>query len=411
MITATRNLYRQAYSGLTHRIWLLGIVMLINRSGTMVLAFMTLYSRHLGFTIQQGGLIVAIYGIGAVTGALIGGKLSDKFGFYYMQFTALFCGGILFIVLGQMNSYVSICICTFILSMVNESFRPANASAIAHYSTPQNRTQSFSLVRLAINLGWGIGSALGGFLASINYHLLFWVDGFTNISAAILLLIILPKVTLDQQQNISSEKRKPATRNSYFADKTFLYFLFFQVLFAICFFQLFTTVPLFFKEHLHLNEFWIGVVMAANGLLIAIFEMIIVFKLEGRRPYLVLMRYGTILLGFAFLVLNLPLHNGLLVALFAMLVISVAEMISMPFMNSYYISRSTEQTRGQYAGMYTMAWSTAQVIGSSSGSFIAFKFGFFNLWVLVCSICFAAAGGYYWLQKKVNVKPVKNFGG
>ena len=410
MITATRNLYRQAYSGLTHRIWLLGIVMLINRSGTMVLAFMTLYSRHLGFTIQQGGWIVAIYGIGAVAGALIGGKLSDRFGFYYMQFAALFCGGILFIVLGQMNSYVSICICTFILSMVNESFRPANASAIAHYSTPQNRTQSFSLVRLAINLGWGIGSALGGFLASINYHLLFWVDGFTNISAAILLLIILPKVTLHQQQNISEEKSPPPKKNSYFADKTFLYFLFFQVLFAICFFQLFTTVPLFFKEHLHLNEFWIGVVMAANGLLIAIFEMIIVFKLEGRRPYLVLMRYGTILLGCAFLALNIPLHNGLLVALFAMLVISVAEMISMPFMNSYYISRSTEQTRGQYAGMYTMAWSAAQVIGSSSGSFIAFKFGFFNLWFLVCSICIAAAGGYYWLQKKVNVKSVKNFG-
>ena len=225
MITATRNLYRQAYSGLTHRIWLLGIVMLINRSGTMVLAFMTLYSRHLGFTIQQGGWIVAIYGIGAVAGALIGGKLSDRFGFYYMQFAALFCGGILFIVLGQMNSYVSICICTFILSMVNESFRPANASAIAHYSTPQNRTQSFSLVRLAINLGWGIGSALGGFLASINYHLLFWVDGFTNISAAILLLIILPKVTLHQQQNISEEKNSPPKKNSYFADKTFLYFL------------------------------------------------------------------------------------------------------------------------------------------------------------------------------------------
>ncbi len=409
MITATRQLYRQAYTGLTHKIWLLSIVMLINRSGTMVLAFMTLYCRHLGFNIQQGGWVVAIYGVGAVTGALIGGKLSDKFGFYYMQFAALFTGGILFIVLGQMNTYLSICICTFVLSMVNESFRPANASAIAHYSTAQNRTQSFSLVRLAINLGWGIGSALGGFLASINYKLLFWVDGCTNMVAALLLLIILPRVTLAQQQNTGTGKTKPVKKNSYFADKTFLYFLLFQVLFAVCFFQLFTTVPLFFKAHLHLNEFWIGVVMAANGFLIAVFEMVLVFKLEGRRPYLVLMRYGTLLMGCAFLTLNLPLHNGLLVALFAMLVISVAEMISMPFMNSYYISRSTEHTRGQYAGMYTMAWSVAQVIGSSTGSFIAFKLGFFNLWFLVCSICLAAAGGYYWLQKKGSIKTAENF--
>ena len=148
MITRTVNLYKNAYSGLTERIWLLSIVMLINRAGTMVLAFMTLYISHLGFTIKEGGLVVAIYGLGSVTGALIGGKISDRFGFYYTQFCALLFGGIMFIVLGQMRTYFSICVCTFILSMVNESFRPANASAIAHYSTAQNRTQSFSLIRL-----------------------------------------------------------------------------------------------------------------------------------------------------------------------------------------------------------------------------------------------------------------------
>ena len=131
MINATINLYKQAYSGLTKNIWLLSAVILINRSGTMVLAFLTLYSKHLGFSIAQGGWVVAIYGLGSVVGAYVGGKLSDNFGFYRMQFVALFSGGIMFIVLGQMSSYVSICICTFVLSLVNESFRPANATAIA----------------------------------------------------------------------------------------------------------------------------------------------------------------------------------------------------------------------------------------------------------------------------------------
>ena len=185
MVSATIQLYKNAYDGLSRRIWLLGIVMLINRSGTMVLAFMTLYCKSIGFTTKQGGFVVAIYGIGSVAGAFLGGKITDKFGFYYTQFTALLLGGIMFIVLGQMRSYEAICICTFFLSMVNESFRPANAAAIAHYSTPKNRTQAFSLVRLAINIGWGIGVAVGGLLASINYHLLFWTDGFTNIAAAL----------------------------------------------------------------------------------------------------------------------------------------------------------------------------------------------------------------------------------
>ena len=402
MITRTVNLYKNAYSGLTERIWLLSIVMLINRAGTMVLAFMTLYISHLGFTIKEGGLVVAIYGLGSVTGALIGGKISDRFGFYYTQFCALLLGGIMFIVLGQMRTYFSICVCTFILSMVNESFRPANASAIAHYSTAQNRTQSFSLIRLAINLGWGIGSALGGFLASINYHLLFLVDGCTNITAAFMLLFILPKVTKEQQQKPAVAAVNPEKKSSPYRDKSFLYFLLLTVIFAACFFQFFTTIPLFFKDGLHLSEFKIGLIMAANGLLIAAFEMVLVFKLEGRKPYPVLMSYGCFFMALSFLILNLPLANGFFVALTAMLVITVGEMVSMPFMNSFYIARSNELTRGGYAGMYTMAWSAAQVIGSSGGAYLAYKFGFFNLWFLVAVLCVIAGFGYFKLNAKTS---------
>ncbi|MBS1743363.1 MAG: MFS transporter [Bacteroidetes bacterium] len=400
LINSTAQLYQQAYSGLTRRIWLLSIVMLINRCGTMVLAFMTLYCSHRGYSIEQGGLVVGIYGVGAVTGAFIGGKISDTFGFYYTQFFALFFGGVLFIVLGQMNSFLSICICTFFLSTVNESFRPANATAIAHYSTAENRTQSFSLVRLAINLGFSAGTAIGGILASIDYKFLFWTDGFTSVTASFCLLLLLPKVSLKQQHAISHKAATASEALSPYRNKKFLYFLFFQVLFAVCFFQLFTTVPLFFKKQLQLNEFWIGVVMAFNGVIIALVEMVLVFKLEGKSPYLVLIRYGTILMGLSFLLLNMPFENGLLVALISMTVLTIAEMISMPFMNSYYISLSAEQSRGQYAGLYTMAWSIAQFAGSTSGSGIAGRFGFYNLWLIVFGFCMFTAAGYYWLQKK-----------
>lgn len=400
MISATVNLYRNAYTGLNRRMWLLAVVMLINRSGTMVLPFMTLYSKHIGYSTQQGGWVVAIYGIGSLIGAFLGGRISDRFGFYYTQFFSLLCGGFLFITLGQMNTYFSICVCTFFLSMVNEAFRPANSTAIAHYSTAQNRTQAFSIVRLAINLGWGVGGALGGFLASINYHLLFWVDGFTNITASFLLLWLLPKVSLAQQQQ--KPKSIPVVRKavSAYKDKNFLYFICLQILFAICFFQLFTTIPLYFKEELQLNEFWIGAAMSMNGLVIALFEMVIVFKLEGRRPYLTLMTYGSIFMAISFFILNLPLASGFLIAFLSTIVITFAEMIAMPFMNSWYISRSTEGNRGQYAALYTMAWSAAQVIGSSSGTQVAHSLGFHNLWWIIGGICVVNAAGYSWLKTK-----------
>ena len=394
MLNATVNLYKNAYTGVNRRMWLLAVVMFINRIGTMVLPFMTLYCKQIGYTTKQAGFVVAIYGIGSLIGAFIGGKISDKFGFYYTQFFALLCGGILFIILGQMNTYLSICVCTFFLSMVNESFRPANATAIAHYSTAQNRTQAFSIVRLAINLGWGVGGALGGLLASINYHLLFWVDGITNIGAAFLLLWLLPNVSLAEQQNLTKTtvikvKVKPA-----YADKTFMYFIGLQILFAICFFQLFTTIPLYFKEGLKINEFWIGVIMAMNGMLIALFEMVIVFRLEGTKPYLRLMAYGTSIMAVSFFVLNIPFIHGFTIAAISTLMLTLAEMVAMPFMNSFYISRSNEGNRGQYAAYYTMAWSAAQVIGSTSGTQIAYAIGFNNLWWIIGGICLLTAFGY-----------------
>ena len=404
LFAKSRALYIDAFRGLSPQIWLLSVVMLINRCGTMVLAFMTLYCISLGYSLKEGGIVVGIYGLGSVTGALLGGKLTDKFGFYSIQFLALFCGGILFLVLGQMHDYGLICLFTFILAMVNETFRPANSTAIAHYSKLENRTQSVALVRLAINLGWGVGIALGGFLAATNYSLLFWVDGFTNIVAGIALVILLPKVSLFTQKDPGPVQGEVPAISSPYKDKPFLFFLLFQLLFAICFFQLFTTIPVFFKEGLKLSEFTIGAVMAINGVLIAVFEMVIVFKLEKRKPYLVLMSYGSVLMALSFFMLMLPTAWGIYIAIIAMLVVTCAEMIAMPFMNSYYLARTTQVNRGRYAGLYTMTWSLAQMAGSVSGTFVAEKLGFVGLWFLVGILSACAAIGYFGLYRKTEFK-------
>ncbi|MFN8251533.1 MAG: MFS transporter [Ferruginibacter sp.] len=400
MIAPVINTYKNAYSGLNPRMWMLSLVMLINRSGTMVLPFMTLYCNHRGYSEVQGGIAVACYGVGSLAGAFLGGKLSDRFGFYYLQFLSLFFGGIMFIILGYMNSFPSICGVVFLSSMVNEAFRPANSSAIAYYSTPQNRTQSFSLNRLAINMGWGVGSALAGILSEISFNLLFWVDGLTNIASAVMLLLILPKVTIAQQHHGQAHQNKTAAEDSPIKDRMFTGFVGLTTLFAFCFFQLFTTVPLYFKEGLHLSKPVIGIIMAMNGVLIALFEMVVVFRIEGKRPYLRLMMYGTLLMALSFISLNIPLANTIWVAAIAMLVVTVAEIAAMPFMNTWYIARTKPSNRGQYAAMYTMAWGVAQVAGSLSGTSIVHALGFQNLWWIIGGICCITAWGYHYLYNK-----------
>src|SRR5215510_2378406 len=111
MLTATLQLYKNAYTGLSRRTWYLSLVMLINRSGTMVVPFMTMYcTQSLHFSITQAGFVMGLFGLGAIVGAMIGGRITDRFGFYPLQVGALLFGGIMFIVTGYLHTYLSLCI-------------------------------------------------------------------------------------------------------------------------------------------------------------------------------------------------------------------------------------------------------------------------------------------------------------
>jgi len=398
MLIATAKTYRNAYSGLSKQTWLLSLIMLINRSGTMVVPFMTLYltSPEMGYSIGEAGVVFGLFGAGAFCGAWLGGRLTDKIGFYPVQLFALIAGGILFMLLGQMKTYPLICTFTFLLSFVNESFRPANSTAIAFYSKPENRTRSYALNRLAINLGWAVGSGLGGFLADINYELLFWVDGFTNIGAAILLWLLLKPVnhTPPPKQKIDD----PLIQSAY-KDKTYLWFAFITMLFACCFFQLFNNLPVYFNKELNFSKPFIGLLMAANGIIIVLVEMVLIYKLEGKRNNMIYITLGVFLVGVSFLLLNIP-GASVAVAVSMILLVTFGEILSMPFMNSYWIARTQPSNRGQYAALYTMAWSAAQTLGPMGGAQLAEYSGFNVLWWTVGGLSILASIAFWKLHLK-----------
>ena len=389
MIGSTINTYRNAYSGLSRETWLLSLIMLINRSGTMVVPFMTLYltSEEMGFSVRQAGIVFGLFGAGAFCGAWFGGRLTDRIGFYPVQIITLLGGGLLFIVLGQMKTYPLICLFTFLLSFVNEAFRPANSTAIAFYSKEENRTRSYALNRLAINLGWAVGSALGGLIAHINYELLFWVDGFTNLFAGVLIAFVLKPAR--EKQGLKTGIDDPLVRSAY-RDKTYLVFAVVTMLFASCFFQIFTNLPVFFKKEMNFSEPFIGLLMAINGLIIAGLEMVLVYKLEPRKKNLFYIALGVMLIGVAFICFNIP-GGGPLLALLLIIMITFGEILSMPFMNSYWITRTHPSNRGQYAALYTMSWSAAQTVGPMLGAQIAQGAGFQALWWVVGGVCITAA--------------------
>ncbi|RYU97638.1 MDR family MFS transporter [Emticicia agri] len=392
------SLFRNAFGGLSRQVWLLAIVMFINRSGTMVIAFLTVYlTQNLHFSVQEAGIVMTLFGVGSIFGTWMGGKLTDKIGYYPVQFWSLFLGGIMFIVMVHTHNFYFLCIYAFLLSAFGEAYRPANSASIADFSTPETFTRSVSLIRLAINVGWSIGPAIGGFLAARDYDLLFWADGLTNVGAGIFVWIFLrstKKVKEVVTTEVVIDKKDSALR-----DRTYMIFIVLASLYAIAFSQLFTIGPLFYKQACQLTEVQIGYLLGLNGLVVALFEMIFIYKIEGRFKRLWLISFGAFLVIPNYIIF-LFTHNYLWLIV-GILFATFSEMFAMPFMNAFSIERAKPHNRGQYSALYAMSWSIAQISAPLIGTQTIAMFGFDALWYILGALGLVATLGFGALGKKL----------
>ena len=396
MIANAAKYYINTYKGLSKEIWLLAFVNLVNRCGTMVGAFLMIYlTSQIGCTLTQAGSVIAFFGIGAIFGSLLGGKLTDKIGFYKVQLATLILGGCIFIVLGQLRTYYSISICVFILGSINEAFRPANSAAMAKYSTEENRMRSFSLMRLSFNLGWAVGGGLGGLIASYSYQYLFWIDAITNMIAALLIYLLLPPVVVKDAVN---KFENVLVKVSAYKDKVFISFVLVSLLYIMSFFQMLSNLTTYFKNEVLLSERSIGILMMWNGILIVLIEMSLVYYLERNWSKRKAVIFGVSLHIIAYAILVVFKVN-FLVAFISMTFITLSEIFAFSVLVSFWMTRADETNRGQYAGIWTMTWAIAQSSGSFLGSAVAQHFGFNMLWCIVILFCATAIFFYSKLIK------------
>lgn len=379
----------------------------------MVIPFLTIYlTTHLGFTLEQAGWAMTAFGVGSVAGSILGGKLTDKIGFYEVQFWTLFLSGILFMLLQFMKTPLEVYLMILFLSTIAEAYRPASMTSVAAYSEPENRTRSFSLLRLAINLGWAAGPALGGWLAmKYGYFAMFYVDGLTCIAAALVLRILLApnKVGLVNRESERVAEVK-SVDGSPWKDRQFLIFLFITLVGAVVFMQFLSTLPVFYKQELSLTEGQIGMLMAYNGLMIFVLEMPIVYLAERRYNHLNTIIFGTLLYSVSYMVLNVGGLVPLAVAFVSMTAITFGEILNMPFTNSYAMSKAPAKLRGQYMGLFTMAFSLAHILAPTVGMQIAARWGFGTLWWFLSGISILSIPGLLYLKKAERAIPSSSVG-
>ena len=386
-----RNPWR-GVGGLPAPVWIVFATTLVNRAGTMVVPFMVLYvTRHLGVRLALAGLALTVYGIGGLVSGPIAGRLCDRLGPFSVLRGSLVMSGAILLLFPLASTFGTFLVITFLWSLVAESVRPATLAALTSFVRPEQRKAAVAVNRLAINLGMSIGPAVGGFLATVSFPLLFVADGVSALVAGLLLSALLtmrPLAPLELRRD-DSVVRERGREAGVLRDSRAVVFLTGVFLMAVVFYQHEGAMPLFLVRDLHYRESFYGILFAVNTLLIVVLEVPLNLAMEAwsHRWTLVL---GAVLFAIGFGSMAV-LHSvpGLLAAA---VVWTFGEMIAMPASGAYAADIAPPGRAGQYAGAYASAFSLAILVGPWAGTIALERFGGTVLWWGVLVVGLVGAG-------------------
>lgn len=375
----------------------------------MVMPFMTKYLHEsFDFSLTEIGWMMACIGFGSLFGSWIGGKFTDKIGFYTIMLVSLFLTGFGLIAILFLYDFAEICIGLFLITTFADMYKPAMYVAVSNFSTKHNRTRALTLVRLAVNLGIVSGPVIAGLLITRNnYDYLFWIDGLTCVlSISIFMLLIDESKFYKARKRIQMKNKTIATNyKSVGNDKNFIIFLLASFLTAFLFFQLFTTIPLYNTEKLNLDQFEIGLLLALNGLVIFLFEMPLIGYLERKGS----LATKIILLGSVFMASGffcLIFTKSIVGLVTSIILITIGQVLLFSFSNTFAFNRAIKGHEGRYMAMYAMSFSAAQILSPKISFSIIESFSYFSNWLLMGGIGLVGISLYYKLDKNIKFESI-----
>src|SRR5918999_1031596 len=214
-------------------------------------------------------LFAGTFGFGGLIAQIVGGLLADRIGRRNAIALSMFSSGALTLALWQARSLALIVLLMFAIGTMAELHRPAASALIADLLPSEQRVTAFTLFRLAINVGWASGLALGGFLAERSFDLVFVGDAATSIAFGAISLAALPHGTRTKRHE---ETHLASARASILADRGFLLFLAAVLVTGAVYSQNVSTLPLHIREA-GFSPSTYGLLQSLNGVIVVLFEL------------------------------------------------------------------------------------------------------------------------------------------
>jgi MFS family permease len=374
--------------------WFIFAGTFINRCGTLVMPFITLYMTRHGFTIHQAGTALLAYGVGNLLASFIGGQLADSCGRKHTMMLSFFSTAGVMMAFPHAESLTAIYALMALAGLTGEIYRPAVNALIADLIPEQERLTAYAANRTALNAGWAFGPAIGGFITIYNWDWLFYADGITTAIFGVIAWQALPPGNRTPKAERSNQK----VYGQIFCNGPFMLFWSACFLLAIPFMQLNAAFSLHVTDAGYPD--WVyGLVNSLNGVLIVLIELPLTSITRRYRPRFVI-ALGFFLMGIG--IMYTAWADSIPKFCFMMTVFTLGEIISLPIVMTHLSRIIPEHARGRYMGVFGMNWAFAVLVGPKLGLHM-YSIDPFTWWI-IAGIC-GMAGGLLVLKQPDHYNP------
>ncbi|MCI0713511.1 MAG: MFS transporter [Chloroflexi bacterium] len=372
------SLVRNRIPDLPSDFWFLFASVLLDWMGKFIAIFLTLYlAEDQGLELAEITLIVTLHGAASVPAPMIGGILADRLGRHRTTYLGYWLTALSLLLLGFSPTVPAIIAAAILLGFIAGLNRPALSALIADVVPPEQRKTAYNLNYWAINIGALIALPLAGFLASVNYILLFLGDALTAFLAG---LLIWRFVNPDHRTAASPVRQSHRNIFGIFSDRLMVGIAVLTFLFSTVFFQTQLALPLDMNAT-GISEVEFGAIMGINPLIIVLFQL----PLTGlmRRWFSpVVLAGGAWMLGLGFGLTALASESSGYAGTIA--IWTIGEMMFFPTAMSLVSEISPDEKRATYQGLFLTVWRPTSFIGVGLGGIVLEQFGASTLW----GICF-----------------------
>ncbi|MBI5840144.1 MAG: MFS transporter [Chloroflexi bacterium] len=396
---------KSIYNEYPKAFWIYNVIVFIDRfGGFMLYPFFALYlTQKFDIGMSTVGMLFAVFSVSGFVGSALGGALTDRMGRKGVIIFSLVLSSLSALGMGFAPSLEFFVAVSVIVGTLSSIGGPAHEAVVADLLPEGKRAEGYGIIRVVFNMAVIVAPAVAGLLIAKSYILLFIVDAVISLISAAIVIFALPETKPKAHPSAKPETMSQsfAGYGKVFKDIPFVAFVFVSIMMTLVYTNMNTTLGVFLRDTHGIPEAGYGYLISMNAVLVVLFQFWIARKLEKYKPML-MMAFGSALYAIGFAMYGFT--STYMLFAFAMVVITIGEMIVSPFQQSLVASFAPEEMRGRYMAISGLSWGISFAIGPYLAGLVIDNINPNWLWV-GCGILGAIAMAGFVVLDKIHHSP------